>query len=51
MVTITLAKFNHLIFQITSRWLLVADSDESDSKTPILYLTQSGILWKTKLRY
>ena len=31
-VTITLAKFNNLLFQITSRWLYIADCDKSYSK-------------------
>ena len=29
---LALAKFNHLIFQITTRWLFIADIDYSENK-------------------
>ena len=38
-VTIALAKFNNLIFQISSRWLFIADSAKSFSKRHQLHIS------------
>ena len=43
-VTIALAMFNHLIFQIISRWLFIADSGKS-----YISLIMSGTLREAKL--
>ena len=38
-VTLELAKFNHLIFQITRSWLFIAESGKSYNKRHQLYIS------------
>ena len=42
-VTIALAKFNHLLFQITSRWLFIAESEKVIAKYTSIYTVYKSI--------